>query len=60
MELLYKSDWEQTMQNYIAWWNREDFGRCGLSVTAKKAGTNHMQPPLFLPGWKTAGWITHI
>jgi len=45
MELLYKPDWEQTQQNYIAWWNREDFGRCGLAVLAPKSGTEHLKPP---------------
>lgn len=58
MELLYKPDWEQTMQNYIAWWNREDFGRCGLSVTARKAGTEHIQPPAFPPKVEDR-WLDH-
>ena len=47
MELLYKPDWEKTQQNYIAWWDRQDFGRCGLAVTAPKSGTEHLKPPSF-------------
>jgi len=45
MSLLYKPDWEKTMENYKAWWAGEDFGRCAIRVTARKAGTEHMQPP---------------
>jgi hypothetical protein len=37
-ELEYKPDWEETKQRFIAWWNREDFGRCGLAVRAPRKG----------------------
>lgn len=58
MELLYKPDWEQTQQNYIAWWNREDFGRCALSVTAPKAGSEKRTPPPF-PEQVADRWKDH-
>jgi len=45
MSLLYKPDWEQTMENYKAWWAREDFGRCAIAVTGRKAGTEGIEPP---------------
>ncbi len=45
MSLLYKPDWDQTMENYKAWWAGEDFGRCSLNVTARRAGTEHIRPP---------------
>ena len=44
MELLYKPEWEQTKQNYLAWWAHEDFGRCAVHVTAPKKGVN-LKPP---------------
>ena len=58
MSLVYKPDWEQTMQNYTAWWNREDFGRCGLAVTARKKGTEHLQAPP-LPEKAADRWMDH-
>ena len=45
MSLLYKPDWEQAMENYKAWWAQEDFGRCAISITGRKAGTEHIKPP---------------
>jgi len=36
MSLLYKPDWEETKERYLAWWAHEYFGRCALSVTAPK------------------------
>ena len=33
------------MENYKAWWAREDFGRCAISVTGRKAGTEGIVPP---------------
>ena len=58
MELLYKPDWEQTKQNYIAWWDRQDFGRCGLAVTAPKSGKEHLEPPT-PPEDMSARWRDH-
>lgn len=45
MKLLYKPDWEQTKENYKAWWTHEYFGRCALQVTAPKAGMHNESPP---------------
>jgi len=45
MELLYKPDWEQYKENMNAWWAHEDFGRCAISVTARKAGAGDEAPP---------------
>jgi hypothetical protein len=46
MDLLYKSDWELTKKNFIAWWEHEYFGRCAISVKAPKAGVKMTPPPL--------------
>jgi len=45
MELLYKPDWEKTKENLTAWWAHEDFGRCGIAVTANKTGLPDAAPP---------------
>ena len=37
MSLLFKEDWEETKERYKAWWAGENFGRCGLAVTAPRA-----------------------
>jgi len=58
MGLLYKPDWEQTMENYKAWWNREDIGRCALSVVAPKAGVKDLKPPA-LPEKVADRWMDH-
>ncbi len=36
-ELLYKPDWEEARQRYLAWWRGEKLDRCLLWVTAPKA-----------------------
>lgn len=36
MPLLYKEDWEETKQRYLAWWRHEDMGRCALAVIAPR------------------------
>jgi len=36
MPLLYKEDWEQTKQRYLAWWEGQALGRCALAVSAPK------------------------
>lgn len=45
MPLVYKPDWEEAQQHFLAWWAGEAFGRCALAVTAPKAGAQDMQPP---------------
>ena len=47
MSLLYKPDWDETMDNFRAWWAGEDFGRCAIAVTGRKAGTEGILPPPF-------------
>lgn len=37
MAFLYKPDWEETKQRYLAWWAHEALDRCGLAVRAPKA-----------------------
>ena len=44
-QLLYKPDWEETKQHFIAWWAGERFERCALAVTAPKANRNLIHPP---------------
>ena len=46
VELLYKSDWEETKERYLAWWDRENVGRCGLAVKSPKEGLKHIKPPV--------------
>lgn len=55
MSLLYKPDWEETKQRYLAWWHGEYFGRCALSVTARREGTERRQP-LTAPDDPVARW----
>jgi hypothetical protein len=43
--LEYKPDWEETKQRFRAWWNREDFGRCGIAVRAPRAGIPDVEAP---------------
>jgi len=45
MSLIYKEDWEETKQRYQAWWNGENFGRCGLWVTAPRNEPLDGPPP---------------
>ena len=45
MSLLYKPDWEEAQQHYLAWWAGESFGRCALAVTAPRADAPALSPP---------------
>jgi hypothetical protein len=36
MNLIYKEDWDETKERYNAWWAGENFGRCGMWVTAPR------------------------
>jgi len=36
MDLLYKSGWDKTKDDYNHWWARENFGRCAISVKAPR------------------------
>ena len=45
MGLVYKPDWGETKQRYLAWWQGEYFGRCAISVTGRKEGTEGLAPP---------------
>ena len=45
MELLYKPDWEETKQRYLAWWAGEALDRCGLAVSAPRDGLPPATPP---------------
>ena len=47
MELLYKPDWAETKERFLAWWAHEDFGRCGLAVTSPAGGLKPVSPPAF-------------
>ena len=35
----------KTKENFLAWWANEDFGRCGIAVTAPKEGLQPLMPP---------------
>jgi len=45
MSLLYKPDWEEAKQHYLAWWAGEAFGRCAVAVTAPRADGPALTPP---------------
>ena len=45
MSLRYKEDWEETKERFLAWWNHEYFGRCGLAVTAPLDHPPDLPPP---------------
>ncbi len=45
MPLLFKPDWEEAQQHFLAWWAGEAFGRCGLAVTAPLANAPRVSPP---------------
>mgnify|MGYP001366396286 CR=1 FL=1 len=45
MPLLHKEDWEAMQARMRAWWARENFGRCGLAVTAPREGAPDRPPP---------------
>jgi len=46
MSLLYKPDWEEAQQHFLAWWAREVIGRCALAVTAPRADASALTPPV--------------
>ena len=45
MGLLYKPDWDETKERYLAWWAGEALDRCALSVTAPRSGMPDEPPP---------------
>lgn len=47
MELLYKPDWEQTKERFLAWWDGEIIGRCAIAVTAPRSGISTAEAPVF-------------
>ncbi len=47
MSLLYKPDWNEAKEHFLAWWEGEAFGRCGLAVTAPLANPPAVEPPTF-------------
>ncbi|HUS47289.1 MAG TPA: hypothetical protein VM098_04175 [Phycisphaerae bacterium] len=56
MQLLYKENWEATKQRYRAWWAGENFGRCGLWVTAPRARPMNVPPPPPRPATPEQRW----
>jgi len=44
--LLYKPDWEETKERYLAWWAGEALGRCALAVYAPRADAPDDPPPV--------------
>ena len=45
MSLLYKPDWEEAQEHFLAWWKGEAFGRAALAVTAPRADALLIEPP---------------
>jgi len=45
MGLLYKPDWDETQERFIAWWKGEYFGRCAMAVTAPRAERPDVKAP---------------
>lgn len=38
MGLLYKEDWDEARERFVAWWAEEALGRCAMGVTAPRSG----------------------
>jgi len=45
MSLLYKDDWDDAKERFKAWWAHDNFGRCGLSVTAPRKDPPRVEEP---------------
>jgi len=48
MNLEYRPDIEETLERYRMWWNREDFGRCAISIIVTKPSSPD-NPPVKAP-----------
>jgi len=46
MDLLYKPDWDDTKERFLAWWQGQAIGRCALAVTAPRKDAPDAPPPL--------------
>lgn len=65
MNLLYKDDWEQTKQHYLAWWAHEAMDRCAIAVTAPRADADINEPWPTPPSdpverWTDLNYITEL
>lgn len=63
MNLLYKPDWEETKERYLAWWAHEALDRCAIAVTAPQAGKPSEKLPPTMPSdpverWTNLEWIS--
>jgi len=64
MGLLYKDDWEQAKQRYVAWWNGEVIDRCAIGEApaglvfayGSNIGGDHHIPDLLLDELKSIGY----
>jgi hypothetical protein len=56
MKLLYKQDWDQAKDRYRAWWAHENFGRCGMWVTAPRARPMSAPAPPARPSTPEQRW----
>lgn len=43
--MLYKEDWDQARQRYLAWWNTDAVDRCGIKVTARRSDVKPKEIP---------------
>ena len=55
MSLLYKEDWDEAEQRYLAWWAGEAMDRCAIAVTAPREDASDDPPPT-PPEDPTAKW----
>ena len=46
MSLLYKPDWDETKERFMAWWAGEPLGRAAIAVTAPRDGLPGEPPPV--------------
>ncbi len=64
MNLLYKPDWEETKQRYLAWWAHEALDRCAIQVTAPRAGAERIvgpeRPPTPEARWTDLDYISTL
>jgi hypothetical protein len=45
VSLLYKPDWDDAKQRFLAWWEGEGFGRAAIAVTAPRESMKTDPPP---------------
>lgn len=56
MSLLYKPDWEEAKERYLAWWDHEALDRCAIGVTAPRDDVASKEPCPTMPSDPVERW----